>query len=74
MEYLNSTDMNISEDLSAIVEESIRKLTELTAEDFDKKVHEKPIKLENEKFTSRFELQEACLILVYLLLLINYLF
>lgn len=62
MEVLISYEENVAKDLMQIVELSIIQLTALTAEDFDKKA-EKPFSIENEKFTSRFELQEVSFIL-----------
>lgn len=61
MDFLKSSDQNLAEDLMNVVETSIRQLTELTSEDFDKKLN--TFSIENEKFSSRFELQEVNLTL-----------
>lgn len=54
---MKSSDPSLAEDLRSVVETSIRQLTELTSEDFDKKLNS--FNIENEKFSSRFELQEV---------------
>lgn len=65
LELLNSYDSTVIHDLIEVMENSAWQLSSLTSDDFEKTL-EKPFNPGNETFTSRFELQEVCFVLLFI--------